>query len=252
MYSLHSKNKPYVKGIGILLLYITFFPSHYCHAQNIICFKVDMNKAIKCGLFSPLENDTVIIRGSFTGWAGNDFSLEDKDKDGIYEQSFEIKSDSGIMHEYKYLILKSDGKILWEKQPNKQNKPHGNRIINSENNIIDEFDFDNYYLGVIGKEVSFSVEQMQDDFNQLRKTLEEQHCCLYEYTDKQEFDKLFNYQYNLIKKSLKPNEFFKILTPVIAKIGCGHTAVWMPGGYWDLGQNKLFPLKLRFIGEYLV
>lgn len=241
-----------MKKNSIIIIYLFFFASLNCQAQNIICFKVDINKAIKCGLFSPQENDTIIIRGSFNGWVGNDFSLEDKDNDGIYEQTFEIKSDSGVTHEFKYLILKSDGKILWEKQPNRQNKPHGCRILKSANNIIDEFDFDNYCLGVIGKEVTFSVEQMQDDFIQFRKTLEEQHCCLYEYTDKQKLDNLFDYQYSLIKKPLNPNEFFKILTPTTAKIGCGHTTVWMPGGYWDLGQNNLFPLQLRFIGDYLV
>ncbi|MBA7580886.1 hypothetical protein ES708_22783 [subsurface metagenome] len=48
-----------------------------------------MSETIKCGLFLPSENDMVIIRGSFNGWGGNDFFLEDIDNDSIYEQTFD-------------------------------------------------------------------------------------------------------------------------------------------------------------------
>ncbi|MBN2410373.1 hypothetical protein JXQ31_01700 [candidate division KSB1 bacterium] len=98
----------------------------------------------------------------------------------------------------------------------------------------------------------FTVEEMQEDFKQMRKTLEDNHCCLYEYTDKETFDRLFARQCGLIDKPMKLNEFYKILTPLTAKIGCGHTAVWMPGGYWDLGPDKLFPLQIRLIEDKVV
>ncbi|MFC2084678.1 S41 family peptidase [Bacteroidota bacterium] len=211
-----------------------------------------MRKTIECGLFSPLENDSVIIRGSFNEWTGNNFFLEDVNKDNIYEQTFTIDSDSRITHEFKYLIVKSNGRELWEKYPNKDNKPNGNRFIDSTHSKIDEFDFNKYYLGVVGKDVFFSVEEVKNDFVQFRNTLEEQHCCLYEYTSKQEFDSLFDSQYQLLAKPISPNEFFKILTPITAKIGCGHTAVWMPGGFWDMGKNHLFPLKINLIEDYVV
>ena len=221
-------------------------------AQNTFTFAVNMQKTIDCGLFSPSENDRVIIRGSFNNWSGNVFQLEDKNRDDIYEQSFEIQSDTAAQVEFKYLIIKSDGKELWEKYPNPENSPNGNRIIDSTNKQIDDFDFDRYYLGVIGKDVIFPVEELRDDFIQFRKILEEQHCCLYEYTNKQVFDSLFDVQYNLITKPISPTEFYKLLTPVTAKIGCGHTAVWMPGGFWDCGKDKLFPLKIRLIEDRIV
>ena len=223
-----------------------------CNAQNTFHLKVNMEKTIECGLFSPIENDNVIIRGTFNGWKGNDYVLYDFNNDNIYEQNFIIDSDTGITHEFKYLILKSNGEEFWEKIPNKNNRSNGNRFLDSKQNGIDEFDFDKYYLGVIGKEVIFSIEELREDFVQFRKTLEEQHCCLYEYTSKEDFDSLFESQFKLLNKSLSPIGFYKILTPITAKIGCGHTAVWMPGGFWDIGKNKLFPLKFRFIEDKVI
>ena len=245
-------NQLYQKVFCCLILYLIVLKNIECHAQNGICFQINMQKAIECGLFSPLENDTVIIRGSFNEWSGNDYFLEDVNKDGIYENTFNIDSNFGIIQEFKYLIIKSTGQELWEKCPNKNNMPNGNRLLGSTNTQMDDFDFDKYYLGVIGKDVIFSVEEIKNDFIQFRNTLEEQHCCLYEYTNKQEFDSIFDSQFHLLTKPMSPNEFFKILTPITAKIGCGHTAVWMPGGFWDYGKNKLFPLKIRFIEDLVV
>jgi hypothetical protein len=242
----------YLKRNCCLILYLIIITTIRCYAQNTIPFKVNMKKTIECGLFSPLENDSVIIRGSFNNWNGNNFFLEDVNGDNIYDQTFSIDSDSGIIHEFKYLILKSNGQELWEKYPNKDNRPNGNRIVDLSDIKIDEFDFDKYYLGTVGKEVFFSVKETRSDFVQFRNTLEEDHCCLYEYTSKQEFDNLFDSQYKLLTKSMSPIDFYKILTPITAKIGCGHTAVWMPGGFWDMGKTNLFPLKIKLIEDFVV
>jgi hypothetical protein len=90
-------------------------------------------------------------------------------------------------------------------------------------------------------EVLFSVADMQQDFNQMRQTLENEHCCLYEYTSKNNFDSLFQHQYDLITSPLHPNEFYNILSPITAKIGCMHTAIWMPSSYWERNSGNLFP-----------
>ena len=75
----------------------------------------------------------------------------------------------------------------------------------------------------------FSVEDMQHDFSQLRRILENEHCCLYEYTGKKEFDSLFDERFKLIDRPMRYEEFFKIIAPLAAKVGCMHTALWMPG-----------------------
>lgn len=93
----------------------------------------------------------------------------------------------------------------------------------------------------------FSVEEMQADFLQARQILEDHHCCIYEYTSKTRFDSLFDNQYALIDRPMKAYEFFRILSPITANLGCGHTSFWMPSEYWRQGPDKLFPLELKLI-----
>lgn len=237
--------------IGIFICLI-LFRSIECPAQKPVQFKVNMKKPIEVGLLSPSENDSVIIRGSFNGWSGKNYVLADPDKNGIYENIFTIKSDSGTVQEYKYCIMKPNGLVLWEKHPDKNNPPNGNRFLDTSHVKTDTFDMDRYHLGLVGQEISFSEEEIKSDFEQFRRILEEEHCCLYEYTGKQEFDRLFDSQYDLLTRSMSPIEYYKILTPITAKIGCGHTAVWMPGSFWDSGKNNLFPLKIRIIEDHVV
>jgi hypothetical protein len=97
-----------------------------------------------------------------------------------------------------------------------------------------------------------SVEDMQHDFQQLRRILENEHCCLYEYTGKEEFDGLFDHQFQLIDRPMRYEEFFRIIAPITAKVGCMHTALWMPGRFFDLGADNLFPLRVKLIEDYLV
>jgi len=228
--------------------------------QNIsysqIVFRIDMKKPITEGIFVLAENDYLVVKGSFNNWSGSEYALTDENRDSIYEKTFQINGDSGLIVEYKYVVRKTSGRELWEKQPNRQNQPYGNRILYLTGKLqeteLARFDFDKYYLTAIGKDVVFTVKEMQKDFQLFRETLENEHCCLYEYTTKQAFDKLFDQQYNLINRLLQPNEFYKILTPITAKIGCGHTAVWMPGGYWDIGPENLFPLQIKLIEDYVV
>jgi len=98
----------------------------------------------------------------------------------------------------------------------------------------------------------YSTENLQEDFSQMRITLEDNHANLYEYTNKETFDKLFEQQYKLIDHPMQLSEFYKILTPITAHVGCGHTNVWMPNKYWNSNPNKLFPLKIKMMEDYAV
>ncbi len=102
------------------------------------------------------------------------------------------------------------------------------------------------------KKNEFTVKELQEDFQQMRRMLEENHADLYEYTNKETFDKLFEQQYDLITQPMTLNEFFKLLTPITAGVGCGHTNLWMPDEYWNSGSGKLFPLQIKLIEGYAV
>ena len=98
----------------------------------------------------------------------------------------------------------------------------------------------------------FPVEAMKEDFQQMRRILEEEHCCLYEYTDKRTLDSIFDDRLRLIDRPMPHHEFFGIIAPVVAKIGCMHTALWMPGAFFDLGRDKVFPLQVKVLGDDIV
>jgi len=113
-------------------------------------------------------------------------------------------------------------------------------------------------LGLLGeckaqeRDSLFSVQNLQQDFDQLRRILETGHCCLYEYTAKDEFDIIFDHRRKLIDRPMRYREFFGIVAPITAKIGCMHTALWMPGEFFTVGSHNLFPLQVRLIEDYLV
>ena len=98
----------------------------------------------------------------------------------------------------------------------------------------------------------FTVEDLRHDFAQLRRILEEEHCCLYEYTPKEEFDRMFAEGLARIDRPMRCEEFFRIAAPLAARAGCMHTALWMPGRFFDLDPDNLFPLRVRLIEGRLV
>lgn len=212
-----------------------------------------MSTPLQQDLFLPDSGDLVILQGSFTNWQSNDLQLTDDDRDNIYSARFTIAGDSGTAIEYKYVILKANQTLLWEKLPDPENPPYGNRkliLTGKELELpIVKFDCDRYYLALLGKEVLFPMDELQSDFKGFRQILENEHCCLYEYTSKQEFDRLFERQYALIDRPLYPHEFYNIVAAITAKIGCLHTAVWMPDGFWDMQPDNLFPLRIKLIDD---
>ncbi len=225
-------------------------------AQNDICFRVNMKDAVDRELFVPAEGDRVILRGNFCGWVGNKWVLRDLDGDGIYLGVFTLPGDPGTEIEYKYLVLKGDSTVFWEWQPEPENAPFGNRRLtltgNAQNTGKALLTIDRYDLAAVGMPVVFTVEELQKDFARFREALEEDHCCLYEMTEKAEMDALFDQQNSLLTRPMQPHEFYMVLAPISARIGCGHSSLWMSQAYWTYAQGKLLPLELQMMDGYAV
>ncbi len=102
------------------------------------------------------------------------------------------------------------------------------------------------------KKVYISKQALQEDFIQMRQILEQDHASLYEYTPKEVMDSLMDTNFGLIRESMSLNEFFVLLTPIVSKIGCGHTNVWMPMSYWKRNEHNLFPIQIRLIEDLVV
>jgi HEAT repeat protein/protein-S-isoprenylcysteine O-methyltransferase Ste14 len=90
------------------------------------------------------------------------------------------------------------------------------------------------------------VKDMQEDFLQFRNHIEEIHPQPYEFTSKKDFDKAFEDQYRQISRPLTLREFYNVLAPLKAKIGCGHAHLDYPGEYRRNVQVHKFPLILKF------
>ncbi len=110
-----------------------------------------------------------------------------------------------------------------------------NSSCNYENQVADQ---------VADSSVYFTVEQLQSDYNQFRNHLENNHPKLYRFASKSSLDSMFDSHLALITDSMQVAEFYTLLAPVIAKIGCGHTGVWPPSGFWSSTPDRMVPLHI--------
>jgi len=97
------------------------------------------------------------------------------------------------------------------------------------------------------KDKIFSIGELQEDFQQMRDAIENLHPALYKFANKQDIDRLFEQKSKKICTPMNIAAFYKIVLPIVAKIGCGHTRMTMPEHYWDTVPRKIFPLGLIFI-----
>ncbi|MCK0191510.1 S41 family peptidase [Arenibacter sp. F20364] len=92
-----------------------------------------------------------------------------------------------------------------------------------------------------------TLPQLREDFLLFRTALEEAHPGIYRYETKSSMDGSFEAIEKELHQPLNQQEFYKILNPVLAKIGCGHTKL-IPSEDNDFmyyyNTETLFPLKL--------
>lgn len=71
----------------------------------------------------------------------------------------------------------------------------------------------------------FTPPQLTEDFHIFRTALEEGHPGIYRYMSKEKMDHHFAEAAKKLAYSMDEYDFFRVLAPVIAAIGCGHTNV---------------------------
>ena len=100
-------------------------------------------------------------------------------------------------------------------------------------------------------ETTYSVVQLQEDFNFLRQHLEKEHPQLYLYTSKQEFNNLFETTQQSINIDMSEDEFFRLIAPVVAKVNCCHTGIRFSNEFSTALNNHAgcLPLDIRFIDD---
>jgi hypothetical protein len=98
-------------------------------------------------------------------------------------------------------------------------------------------------------EPTYSPQQLQEDFQILRTTLEEAHPGLYLYADKAARDAQFDAVFEKLDRKMTGIEFFHLIAPLVADIHDAHTVVWPSpqSAIYSGEQDAFFPLRLRFI-----
>ncbi len=106
----------------------------------------------------------------------------------------------------------------------------------------------NQVKNVIRKKRKFTPAELREDFSLMKEVFTTLHPALYEFNTKKNFARLLDSTYAELNKEMDVLEFYKILSPIISKIGCGHTAVGLP----DREENYIksfLPVKLKFLDE---
>jgi hypothetical protein len=97
----------------------------------------------------------------------------------------------------------------------------------------------------------FPLEQLQEDFTQLRNMLELLHPAVYRYSSEAEMDAMFDSAYQSLQDEMSLLEFYRVLAPVVAGVNCGHTWTTLPVEWFDaLEQSGLFfPYGVVFLDD---
>lgn len=90
----------------------------------------------------------------------------------------------------------------------------------------------------------YPVSALQADFYQLLAQIEKNHPALYDFTSKEEYQKVIKKQFEKINDSATVVDFYKILMPLVVKIGCGHSELWLPQWVWQDSSVGFLPLRL--------
>jgi hypothetical protein len=104
-----------------------------------------------------------------------------------------------------------------------------------------------YCSGGIRTLENYSVKELQEDFQQFRKRIEETFPSPYEFTSKESFDRSFQTQYEKINTPMSLLDFYRLLAPLKGQIGCGHAHLDYPAEYRRTVQIYKFPLILKFL-----
>jgi len=99
------------------------------------------------------------------------------------------------------------------------------------------------------EKITYPLSQLQKDFRQFRKIIEKRHPKLY--VDPQELSELFTTQYKLLRDQMTELEFYRVLSPLVGNLRCGHTNLTVSKAYEDyLKKNgRYLPVLIKVIND---
>jgi hypothetical protein len=95
----------------------------------------------------------------------------------------------------------------------------------------------------------YSPQQLQEDFQILRTTLEEAHPGLYTFASQAERDAQFDQLEAQLDREMTGIEFYRLIAPLVTDIHDGHTVIWPPADspVYAADRDTFLPIRLRFL-----
>jgi len=215
--------------------------------QDSVTFQVDMRVPMQTCRFEPSAGDMLFVRGTFNQWQGSELHLQDIDGDSVFMCEYIFEGDSGTIVQFKYVIQKNNGMVIWEQKPDPENPEYGNRrmVLTGMPRKLPAVDFDlDRYL--IDAEYKYTVLALREDFLQLRDSIKTMHPALYAFTNRETFDDLFESRLADLKRPMSGASFYRQLAPIVARIGCGHSALRLPDTWWSGQPDRFIPIRIVF------
>lgn len=98
----------------------------------------------------------------------------------------------------------------------------------------------------------YSLKALKADFEQMVKTFKYLHPSVYDYTSENEMDKLIRGTGRKLNRPMNINEFYRIISPVLAKVGCGHSYLRLPSSYLKSEELRYLPFDVHLVEGRLV
>src|SRR5688500_12766494 len=95
----------------------------------------------------------------------------------------------------------------------------------------------------------YGPDQLKSDYTLFRNILEKEHPGLYWYTPADSMNYYFDKGERMLYDSLTETGFRTVLSYVLSKIKCGHTAVRPSKGFARRGTGRYFPLVIKTWGD---
>lgn len=95
----------------------------------------------------------------------------------------------------------------------------------------------------------YNPAQLKEDFRQLQNILNRLHPSLHGPITKHDFNQKCFRSHKALETSMSVEDFYKIVGPIVTSLGCGHTSIWMPRGYWEDSTRSLFPIEMVFLRD---
>lgn len=87
---------------------------------------------------------------------------------------------------------------------------------------------------------------LREDAEQVVRVATKYHPAMYDFTSRNDYEQLVKRQLASITDSLTLPAFYRIVSPLVTKIGCGHSNLGFPESVWQDSATGVLPLRLFF------